>query len=379
MALMEEAADRAGLDDWGDELGFTEPLALLLDSCAASGRLTPDGWRVLRSVVVRHLRNRLHVQAYLRRRPEARERRLGRPVVVTGLPRTGTTLLHSLLAQDPGHRVLRLWEALHPVPPGETSEWDEAALVEQAQRWLERFYAHAPGFRVVHPLSPQGPEECDRLLQNAFVGQHLVDMFDVPAYARWFYHGALHREYAYYALQLRVLTRDRDSERSWLLKSPGHLPHLAELLEVLPDAVVLHCHRDPVEAVPSYASLVVTVRSPNTDEVSPLVVGEQAIERCAAAIARAWSVRERLGEHRVLDVSYPRLVADPVGTVHRIYEWLGTRLSDDTEAAMRRWLHDNPRHRHGVHRYDPQEFGLPAARVRSAFADYYQRFGALVA
>lgn len=378
-ALMDEAASRTGLDDWGGDVGFTEPLQLLLSSCAASGRLTPAGWQVLRSVVGRHLRNRLHVQAYVRRRPEARQRPVGRPVVITGLPRTGTTLLHSLLAQDPRHRFLRLWEALHPVPPEETGEWDETALVEQAERWLERFYAHAPAFRVVHPLSPRGPEECDRLLQNAFASQHWVDMFDVPAYARWFYQDRLRREYAYYALQLRVLTRDHETDRSWLLKSPGHLPHLEELVEVLPDAVVLHCHRDPVEAVPSYASLIVTVRSPNTDEVSPLVVGDQALERCAGTLHRAWRARQQVGEHRILDVAYPQLVADPLGLVHRIYEWLGTRLDAGTEEAMRQWMSDNPRHQHGVHHYEPQDLGLPAARVRPAFAEYYRRFGDLVA
>lgn len=376
--LMAEATYRTGLDDWGGDRGFTEPLGLLIDSCAATGRLNAAGWRVLHSVLVRHLRNRLHLQAYRRRHPEVVERPLGRPVVITGLPRTGTTLLHNLLAQDPQHRFLRLWEALHPVPAEESPEGDEAALVQKAQRWLERFNAHAPGFRTVHPLTAHGPEECDRLLQNAFASQHFVDMFDVEAYARWFYQDTLGREYAYYAQQLQSLTREDDAHRRWLLKSPGHLPHLPELFEALPGAVVVHCHRDPVEAVPSYASLIVTVRGPNSDETSPFVAGDQALERCSAALERAWQARRSGAAPRVLDVSYPRLVDDPLTVVEEIYHWLDEPLEGSAEDAMRQWLDEHPRHRHGVHHYDPGAFRLPNERIDAAFAEYYRRCGRLV-
>jgi len=376
--LMTEAAEMAGHEDWGDA-GFVEPLSLLVGSCEASGRLTAAGRRVLRSVVLRHLRNRLYVQAHLARRPDAAARPLGRPVVITGLPRTATTLLHNLLAQDPRHRFLRLWEALHPVPPEEGHGPDEAALVGHAETWLERFYARAPGFRAVHPLTARGPEECDALLQNAFASQHFDDMFDAEDYSRWFYSATLDREYAFYALQLRALSGDRETEsRRWVLKSPGHLAHLDSLLRALPGALVLHCHRDPVEAVPSYASLILTARGGHSDDLSPAEIGEQALRRCATTLERALQARAAAGEDRFLDVSYPALVADPLRTVARIYAWLGTPLDAAVEGSMRRWLDDHPRDRHGVHRYEPRRFGLDSERVRSAFAAYRERFAALV-
>ncbi len=377
-ALMTEAAERAGHDDWGDR-GFTEPLGLLVKSCQSTGRLNQVGWRVLRSVLLRHLRNRLYLQAYLKGRPDAAERPLGAPLVVTGLPRTGTSLLHNLLAQDPRHRVLRLWEALHPVPPGDGHGSDQASLVHQAESWLERFYALAPGFRTIHPLTAEGPEECDALLQNAFASQHFTDMFDAEEYSRWFDGSNLAREYTYYALQLRVLTRDDETAKRWVLKSPGHIGHLDALLEVLPDGLVVHCHRNPVEAVPSYASLILHVRRPNSDDVSPATIGEQALRRCAIALERALDVRAAVDERRFLDVAYPALVDNPVRTVARIYDWFGVRLDGAVEAAMRRWLADHPSHRHGVHRYDLASFGLSANRVRAAFAAYHQRFGSLLA
>lgn len=377
-ALMIEAAERVGHDDWGDP-GFVQPLTLLIESAAATGHLSASGSRVLRSVLLRHLRNRLYVHAHLARRPDAATRPLDRPVVVTGLPRTATSLLHNLLARDPRHRFLRLWEALHPVPPEDGHGPDEATLTRQAETWLERFYAMAPGFRSVHPLTARGPEECDALLQNAFASQHFDDMFDAEAYSRWFYHATLDREYAFYALQLRVLSDREAQPRRWVLKSPGHLAHLDALLRALPDALVLHCHRDPVEAVPSYASLILTARGGHSDQLAPMAIGEQALQRCATALDRALAARTAVGEDHFFDVSYPALVADPLGTVRRIYAWMGTSLDGAVEASMGRWLEDHPRDRHGTHRYEPRHFGLCPERVTPAFASYLERFAALVA
>lgn len=374
-ALMEEAAERAGHDDWGDR-GFVEPLALLVEGCAATGRLTDSGRRVLRSVLLRHLRNRLYVRAYVGRRPDVARRSLGSQIVITGLPRTGTSLLQNLLAQDPRQRPLRVWEGLHPLPPEPGDEVDEDALVGQAETWLERFYAMAPDFRVIRPLTARGPEECDALLQNAFASLHFDDMFDAAAYSRWFWHDSLAGAYADYALQLRVLGVPEG--RRWLLKSPGHLAHLDALLAALPDATVLHCHRDPTEAVPSYASLILAVRGPHAEDAPPEIAGEQALERSVTALSRALEARAAAGEERFVDVSYPALAADPIGAVAAIYDRLGTPLDGSAEAAMRRWLAEHPRDLHGVHRYDPERFGLSPERVRPAFGAYLERFAPLV-
>ena len=370
---MSAAAERAGHADWGED-AFAEPLTLLIESSLATARLSETGRGVLRSVLLRHLRNRLDLRARLDRRPQAGQTQLEAPIVITGLPRTGTSVLHNLLAQDPRHRFLRLWEGLHPVPPEPGHGPDEATLMGQAETWLERFYAMAPGFRAVHPLTPQGPEECDALLQNSFASQHFDDMFDAEAYSRWFYGADLRREYAYYALQLRLLSSGPGAPKRWVLKSPGHLGHLDALLRALPGARVLHCHRDPARAVPSYASLILTVRRPNTDAICPERLGEQALARCTKAMTRALRVRAAAEERSFLDVSFPALVADPVRTVARVYEWLGIALDPAVEASMRRWLAENPRDRHGSHDYDPRAFDLPRERTRAAFGDYLDRF-----
>ncbi len=376
-ALMSAAAERTGLGHWG-EAGFSFALSLLVESSQATGRLSPTGQRVLRSTLLRHLRNRLYVQAHLDRRAQAADTPLEAPLVITGLPRTGTSLLHNLLAQDPRHRFLPLWQALHPVPVQPGHEPDEAALVAQAESWLERFYAGVPGFRTIHGLTPEGPEECDALLQNAFASQHFDDMFDAEAYSRWFYETDLDREYAYYALQLRLLSPGRAAHKRWVLKSPGHLGQLAALRRALPGVRIIHCHRDPPRAVASYASLILTVRRPNSG-LSPERVGEQALWRGVTAMTRALDVRARLDDDSFFDLSYADLVADPIDAVARIYQWLGARLDPVAEASMRRWLAENPSDRHGTHDYDAGFFDLPRDRVRDRFAAYLDRFEPLCA
>lgn len=379
--LMDEAASRAGSDEWGD-LAFTTPLALLLESCAETESLTSDGWRVLRSVVLRRLRNRLALQSRLRRHPDLAV--TPQPaVVITGLPRTGTTLLHNLLSLDGELRALRLWEALRPFPtPGEEGP-DRGALVQQAQSWLATFYGLAPGMRAIHPLTAEGPEECDALLQNSFASQHLDDMFDAPDYSAWFATDPLGAAYCEYALQLAALSepavRIGAPPPTWVLKSPGHLGHLDGLLDALPGAVVLHCHRDPLESVPSYASLIRTVRAPHVERLDPVVVGRQALERSAQAVQRAMEVRHAVGSEPFVDVSYARLVGDVWGVVSDIYRRLDRPLLPALRFRMERWLLANPQHVHGPHRYGLDDFGLHAQEVTEAFTSYTARFGGLVA
>jgi len=370
---MDEAASVSGLTDWGDP-GFTAALELLVESCRATARLTPSGWDVLRRVLLRHLRNRLYLHAHVSAHPELAGRPIGPgPVVVTGLPRTGTTLLHNLLAQDPGNRVLRVWEALRPLPPGGVGATEEE-LAARAEVWLERLYAMTPGFRAIHGATAKGPEECDVLLQNSFASQHFDDMFRADAYSEWLNGSDLTEEYAYHALQLRVLAGPTEDGRAWVLKSPSHLGYLGTVLATFPGARVVLCHRQPVEAVASYASLVAAVRAPHTDQVTPAEAGRHALRRCSIAMARAMAARDGEGDDRFLDIRYTDLVGQPLAAVQRIYAWLGRPLPSAAEAAMGAWLRTHPQHGAGRHRYDPSVYGVGPREVSAALGPYLERF-----
>ncbi|MEN3316548.1 MAG: hypothetical protein V7605_2782 [Acidimicrobiaceae bacterium] len=386
IAVLEEAANRSGLWDWGS-MEFTEPLRMFVESSRRTGNLNAVGRDVLHKVVIRHLRNRLALQAFVKVHPEVRVAPVRRPLFVTGLPRTGTTLLHNMMALDPANRVLRFWEALRPFPPDTGAEVrSEETLVAEAELWLERLYALAPYFRAIHASTATGPEECDALFQNCFASQHFDDMFRADDYSAWLADAPLTAEYAHYRLQLRALQLQalqlhagEGGDRRWVLKSPSHLGYLGALFETFPDATVVVCHRHPDEAVASYASLVMNVRQPYSDDVTPEEVGAHALRRCSAAMRHALAARDAVGEKAFIDVGYSALVDDPVGVVRDIYERTGRALGDDEEAPMRRWLDDNPRHRHGAHRYGLAQFGLTSEAVTEALAPYGDRFGAQLA
>lgn len=377
-SLLEEACARTGLEDWGD-LGFTRALELLVESCRATGALSDVGWRALRKNVLRCLENRLHLHAYVTAHPGVAAEPVRAPVVITGLPRAGTTLLHRLLALHPGNRVLRFWEALRPVPPDATNGLVEAELVAEAEVWLKRLYERAPGFRAVHESGAHTPEECDVLFQNAFASWHFEIAFPADAYSEWLHGAALHDEYADYRRQLQLLAARAGSGLRWLLKSPSHLGHLDALLAVLPDVTVVHCHRDPGTSIPSFASLVAAVRGPYSRAVSPAEVGRQWLDRFSAAMGRAIEVRERHDGDRFVDVAYRSLVADPVTTVAALCERLGYAWDGAFAGLVRQWLAENPQHKHGAHRYDLAEFELTRADVGSAFSSYRERFSSFVA
>jgi hypothetical protein len=374
-SLMEHAAQRVGSDDWGDR-GFETALELLLAGCRERDALTDLGWRVMRSAALRHLRNRLLVRAFAAARPDVEQRPLSGAIVITGLPRTGTTVLQNLLALDADNRFLALWEALRPVPPQDAAERE--ALIERTRDWLEQFYALVPSFRAIHALTAWGPEECDALLQNSFASQHFDDMFDAPAYSRWLSDAPLSAAYAHYALALRVLAARDPTPRTWVLKSPSHVAHLDALLDVLDGALVVHCHRPPLAAVTSYASLIATLRGAYERDLSAHRVGRQALERSATATARALAVRATRGSDAFVDVSLREIVSDPIAVVRAVYRRAGRATTQPFERRMRRWLDDNPVDKHGTHRPDAAAFGLTEEAVTDAFAPYHQQFADLV-
>lgn len=352
---------------WND-YAFLPALELLVESCMAGGSLNERGRRHLETWVVHHLVNRLLLDADGIDRPEAVAKPVGPAIVITGLPRTGTTLLHHLLALDPGLRTLRVWETLRPGPGG-VGGTTQAELVSIAAAWLDQFYLDVPCFRPIHSVAAEDPDECDALLQNEFASTHFDDMFNAEAYADWFEVAPLRRQYASYARQLSGLRRPDDGSKPWLLKSPTHLGHLDALLEACPEAMIIHCHRRPSEAMPSYASLVLCLRQAYNDNVSAGQVGQQTLRRCATAVRRALAVR-REAPDQFIDVAYLDLLRRPHASVAAIYDRLGRRFSAGFAASIDNWVASHPQHRHGVHHYRGEDFDLDASVLSDNFRDY---------
>lgn len=368
-SLLRAARRATGLADFGDD-SFREPLRRLVRSIDREAALHPIGRLITRLRLTAGLATRLRVEAMIRRAPAIVEQPIVRPIVILGLPRTGTTLLHRLLAADPRLRALTSWEALAPAPlDGRDERARRIAAAARAERALRYM---APDFFAVHPIDARGPEEDVLLLDLAFRSTVPESIMRVPGFAAWLEEQDHLPAYRYHKRLLQVLSWQRAGQ--WVLKTPHHLEWVDELTSVYPDALLVWTHRDPAEVVPSFCSMIAHGRGVFSDEVDPHEIGRGWLRKGARMVNRAMAARERLGAGRFFDVPYGDFVRAPIETVKRIVERAGLEFTVEAERAVREAAIHEKKDRHGVHRYALADFGLTDADVDRAFAGYRERF-----
>jgi hypothetical protein len=291
------------------------------------------------------------------------------------MPRTGTTFLQRLLSRDSGLRHLPYWEALAPLPTGPAEDRDAPIddRIADAQKGIDFVDRVAPEMKAVHELDATEADEEIWLLGVGLGSMLFEAQWNVPAYAEWYDSADLHPAYGDLAKMLQVLQWYRPADR-WLLKSPQHLERIPELRATFPDAVIVQTHRDPVSVVASTASMISYSRRVSSSDISPQTIGKYWAWRIELLLTRSMEQRDATNTP-VIDVRFEDLTADPIGVVETIYQAAGRPLTDDARAAMTRYLAERPRGHFGAHRYEPSDFGLDAADLRSRFADYSSRFG----
>lgn len=365
-SLLRAARRYTRLSDFGED-DFREPLRRLLRAYDEESGLSPTGRAIRRLSFVDMLASRLRVRRQIARRPELLEEPVRSPLVVTGLPRTGTTLLQRLLSLDPESRPLLTWESMWPAPLSRRRDREDSRI-RHARRlvWLTRRFL--PGVDALHPLDPEGPEECTRLLESSFRWNFFAIESRLPGYAAWIDEqgpGFMLPAYRWYATQLQVLQADGRSGR-WVLKSPAHVGNLRALLEVLPDARVVVAVRDPREAVASACSLYTFLGRSTSENLRTGRFGPRLAESLAGALTQGLETAA-LEPERVRVVRYEDLTADPIGMLKEIHAGFGIPFSAALESAARTWLAANPQGRHGVHAYDLESYGLDEETVLRLF------------
>jgi hypothetical protein len=378
--LLAKAREQTGLSDFGDD-AFRAGLRVLIETYERAG-LSAGGRRRTRRRLLQLLGTRLRLEASFARHPEVRDRAITSPMYLTGLPRTGTSALFNLLGRDPAARPLLTWEGMCPDP------LDPAVLkkfgielgpdapdprIEAVRAGIERDRQRNPDFDKIHVARADGPEECVLLLAYTFCDVQMGIEPLLPPYDEWFQAQDLRSSYTYYADLLRLLDWQRPGER-WLLKSPAHLWAIDVLLEMFPDACILQTHRDPLEILPSYCSMIASLMEIR-EVVDPKQLGPAVLEFLARMLERGLAARDRSAPERFVDVDYRDFVSAPLETAERIYQAFGLELGPDTRAVMERHLSENPQNRHGAHRYSLEEYGLSAEAVRDRLAEYIERFG----
>ena len=362
--LLQKAATQTGLSDFGDD-AFLEPYELLLKSLRDEARLNTQGVIMLQRTILRLLVNRLLTEQAFAANPEMAETPIERPLYILGFPRTGTTLLHSLLACDPASRWLRLWEGLHPAPAPESLQDDPR--IATTRDWVAGFEKLVPNLARAHKLIATGPEECLWLIEHTFADLIFELRAHVPSYSKWLVeHEADELSYRYYRRQLQMLGW-KCRGNHWICKAPRHLPGLGGLLSVFPDARIVQTHRCAESVLPSICSLCEITQSAASDTVDKTAIGAHWQQRLLEIERRSGEVRAAADPAQVLDVQYADLVANPIDTVQRIYEYHSYDYSAEFENRMKQWLADNRQHKHGAHRYSLEEYGLDAETVRTDF------------
>jgi hypothetical protein len=367
---VEDARRASGLEDFGAEFGDVESgLEAWVSAVEREGDVSPVGRMIIRYEMTRILAERLAIVDVLRKNRGIAEAPVDRPLFVIGLPRSGTTMLHRLLALDPGCRAPRFWELLYTAPP--RGRDDRRRRTEWQLRAAE---AMVPDFRAIHPAYADEPEECVVATTATFRSMQLVARARAPSYVRWLLAEDARPVYRYHRAVLSVLAHGEPQPR-WVLKAPEHLFWLDAILDVYPDARFVHLHRDPVEVAPSGCSLHTVARRVLSERLRRPEMGREWLDLWHAGITRAIEARRRILPGRLLDVSYRDLVASPAGVVRRVHAFAGVTPATDVERSVARWLAQNPADKHGKHAYTLAEFGLTAGEVRERFADYWDRFG----
>ena len=375
-SLVGTVNEETGLDDLGED-SWQEGLDRLLRALRTEAGLTELGEQIAAQQIRDALRSRLWVTDWHRRHPEIGAAPVPAPVAIIGQPRTGTTILFDLMAQDPRFRVPLTWEVAHPHPPPETATYATDPRIEQSAAAAAMSEALLPGFQAIHPSGPLRAQECVSITAGDFRSLLWSTVFHIPSYTRWLlWEADMAPAYRYHRRFLQLLQWRHPGER-WLLKTPGHQWCLGALFAEYPDTTIVHTHRDPLKVLASTASLTAFLQRLASDRSSIPREAAEWVDYLVLGNDRSVDARQdgTVPPGRAVDMHFGDLMHDPFGTIASTYERMGLVLTDEIDARMRAFLTDNPADKHGVHRYSFSETGLDEGEVRARTARYEAYFG----
>ena len=374
--VLKVVAQRTGLSDI-DSDSWRPGLAIVLDEANNSGAFTPQGREQIIGDCVDALGRRVQIHDYIQSHPEVLEAPVERPLVVLGMPRTGTTVISYLLDQDPRRRSLLHWECLQPVPPASTEMLRTdprcLAMLEYRQRLFEMIQDGRVA--IPHWEDADGPTE-DMFIQNQdFKGLSWDAFLPTSRYAEWLINEAdMTSAYEYQKRYLQVL--QSKAPGTWNLKMPSHSVFIETLLKVFPDARLIWAHRDPYKATGSLCNLFKMPKSlvHHPEAVDLEAMGRNAMTQMKSHVERPLRTRDRIGDDRFFHMYYHEMMRDPMDVMRRIYEWAGDELTDETAARMQTWLTEHPQDRFAPNTYSLDQYGLSVEKLKPAFAEYLSTF-----
>lgn len=372
--IIEAAARKARSEDFGDP-GFEPRLRRIVNTVEDEANLHWIGRLAVRQSLEMALQSRFGLYAHRATHPEIVGVPIDKPLFIVGFPRSGTTILINLLAQDPANRTPLSWEVQFPNPPPQSATFKSDARIGKADQYLGQLVQMAPQLPAIHEIGAELPQECMPIMAQTLLSPQPWWVYNIPSYQKWVDQQSAAPAYTYHRHFLEHVQSGHMRER-WVLKSPIHLKTLDALLDEYPDARVIFTHRDPANTVPSVASLMYTIGGIVTDALSPEDVGRQQLDWWAEAVHQMMDVRASHPDKadQFVDIHFEDVIADPVFALRGAYERFEMPWSNEIERRMRAFFADNPRGKHGSHRYELSDFGLTLGEIRERFRDYCEAY-----
>jgi Sulfotransferase family len=376
--LEAEARAATGLSDFGPDTGWREGLVRLVNAVEAMD--PPDQLRhIAQHNIVGQLSTRLRFVEDDKNHPDIAHQDVGTPLIVIGLPRTGTTISYDLLCLDPEARAPREWEWYVPWPPTETATFDSDPRIAQVKAKYDAWLHHAPQLLDIQRFDCTQPGECNHGMQYHFGSTNFSAELGVPDYGEWLRENRVEEQYVSHKRLLQNFQWKGPKGR-WTLKSPQHLFDLPALLEAYPGAMLVWTHRDPALTFSSLSSFIAGFLAAFGGDKDKTAIGRDVVETWIAAMNRGLAARaDPAIEARIIDLAHKDVVADPKAAIQRIYDKFGLQFSESHKTRIDQFLNDNPAaKRMGKHKHSPEQYGIDLDEVRARMKDYYDRFGHLL-
>ncbi|WP_317928641.1 sulfotransferase [Halioxenophilus sp. WMMB6] len=373
--MLEDSCKATGLNDYGDEW-FLQPYRVLVNAMNEEAELNTIGRFVARSEILRTLQYRLLVEELFAKHPEISDQEVSPVHVVTGLGRTGTSILHELLTVDTNNRVPIQWEMMYPVPAPEAATFATDERINKADLEIRYMEQVIPAIRTMHENGGNLPNECIFLFALTFASELFSGRFNLPSYDMWMAMNDLTPAYAYHKRMLQLLQWKHPKKR-WILKAPTHLNRLPYLFAAYPNAKVAITHRDPLKVMASVTNLLSSLKYMHSDVINY----EDDLARIA--FGNAYLCQHMIDERKagnlpadqIVDVRYSDLMSDPVDAVKNLYRQWDIPFSDELGHRITAYLEAKPREKHGAHNYSFADTGLNLEEERAKYAEYQAHFG----
>lgn len=363
--LMSIAQQETGLKDYGED-SFREGLSILVGALNCEANLNTVGEHVIRDRILTHLRQRLQIEDWYQRHPNIANETIEQPLIGLSLPRTGSTALSFLMAKDPNARYLLRGEAMNPCPPPSTVSNDQRELEQDEAAKVDGWKSHTPD-------GDYAPAECQDLMSLDFKSQLFIAFAQVPSYAEWLLDADLESTYAYERRALKLLQWGR-APKPWRLKAPTHLLYLPYLNKAFPDARYVMTHRDPTDVMLSVIHVYTDIASKFTEKVDVGYMAELNVGMWSEGMRRALAFRDQQPNNdRFFDIHFKAMHEDPLGEVHKLYDWLGEPVTPAFAEGMASWWKANSETREPSVAKRSEDYGVNLDEVRPLFADYIER------